>query len=110
MIWLMVGLSISALVYVATVITKYNTTQRVIQSKIMSLEKKSKRLDKQVKHEQKVTLQKTDIVRGLKDEEAALKQEVALTVQKLKTAQMQEGNLEMDMYKQEFKKNKQRSY
>ena len=57
-----------------------------------------------------LTSQKSELVREMRALEGDLKQEVALTEQKLKTAQMQESNLEMDAYKQEFKKSKQRSY
>jgi len=63
-----------------------------------------------MRRESVLTSQKSELVREMRALEGDLKQEVALTEQKLKTAQMQESNLEMDAYKQEFKKSKQRSY
>lgn len=110
MIWIMVGLIVVGLVYTVAVLTKYNAAMRVAQTKIKSLEKKSIDLDKTVKHEQTITGQIADQVKDLKNEESELKLEIAVTTQKLKTAQIQESSLEMDMYKHEFKKSKQRSY
>ena len=110
MLWLMVGLIVVAVIYVVSVLTKYNSSMRIVQNKIGTLEKKTAQLEKAVKREGGLTQQKIELVRDLRSLEADLKQELALTEQKLKTAQMQESNLEMDMYKREFKKSKQRSY
>ena len=99
MIWVMSALIIAALVYVLCVVTKYNSTMRVAQNKIRSLQEKSNHLNQTVQHEKTVTNQKVDLLRGLKNEESEVRQEVALTEQKLKTAQIQEISLEMDMYK-----------
>ena len=110
MVWFLIVLIVASIVYMVSVVGNYNSTLAESQGKIRDLEQQSALLEKTVVHEREAIAQKRKLLEGLNEASNEMKQEIFLTDTKLKMAQKEESDLEMNMYKHEFKRSKQRGY
>jgi len=110
MFMFLISLIIASLLYIVYAIKNYSETLEDQQNIIKGLESKAEKYEKAVEQEREQNQAVVDLLRKSKDRESELKHEIALTSTQVKMAQKRESELEMDMYKQEFKRSRQRGF
>jgi len=110
MFWFLIVLIAAGLIYSLYDIKNYQASLEDARGRIQILEAKADKFDKTVAIEKKKNRDIVEMLRQSREIEAELKNEYALTMAQVKTEQRRESELEMDMYKKEFKSNKQRNY
>ena len=110
MVWFLIVLIVACVVYMISVVASYNSALAEAQDVIRNLEQQAEALEKTVSQEREAIGQRRARLEDLNETTSDMKQEIFLTDSKLKLAQKEENDLEMSMYKQEFKRSKQRGY
>lgn len=110
MFWFLIVLIAAGLIYSLYDIKSYQVNLEDARGRINVLEAKADKFGKTVAGEQKKNRDIVEMLRQTREIESELKNEYALTLAQVKTEQKRESELEMDMYKKEFKRSKQRGY
>lgn len=110
MLWFLLILIIAGLLYSAFNLMNYQAVLEDARSRIRDLEMTVQKFEKAVENEQKQGRLVAEKLSVSKETESELKNEITLTVTRVQEEQKKENELEMNMYKQEFKRNKQRKY
>jgi hypothetical protein len=110
MFWFLLILIISGLLYSAFHLMNYHAVLEDARSRIGELEMTVQKFAKAVEQERRKGRDIAEMLSLSKGTESDLKNEITLTVARVQEEQKKESELEMDMYKQEFKRNKQRKY
>lgn len=108
--WFLLILIATCLVYLTFVFRTYKDSLEDVQAHITNLEAKAEQMEQAVEQERAKNREVNELLRTCRDHESELKNEIALTSAQVKAAQKKETELEMDMYKKEFKRSKQRGY
>ena len=109
LVFLLVLILVS-LLYCAYLASEYKIALEEAQSRIQALEQKPDKFGKAVGAERKLAAQLSTRLEAIRQTESDLKNEIVLTATQAQEAKKRETELEMDMYKQEFKRNKQKKY
>lgn len=108
MAWVLVGLILGAIVYTVAVLGEYKTFLDDIQPAINRLEERGARLDEEVRKE----ATKREVVRARIEEESRLvgemKKDILGIRAQIQRAEEEEQKLEMENYKNEFRRSKSR--
>ena len=110
MFWFLLILIIAGLLYSAFHLMNYQAVLEDARSRIGELEMTVQKFAKAVEQEHKKGRDIAEIISVSKETESDLKNEISLTAARVQEERKKENELEMDMYKQEFKRNKQRKY
>jgi hypothetical protein len=110
MFWFLWAIIIAGSCYAFYDINLYSVKLADARDRINALQAKSEKLEKVASLEARKKREMEENLRLCRETEAEMKTEIALTISQFQTAQKQETELEMDMYKKEFKRSKQRKY
>lgn len=110
MFWFLMVLIAACMVYLLFSAKSYQISLGKARSRIERLENQAEKMEKGVAREEARRRQMAELLRVIRETESELKNEITLTSAQAKEAQKRETELEMDMYKKEFKRNKQRGY
>jgi len=110
MFWFLLILIISGLLYSAFHLMNYQAVLEDARSRIHDLEMRVQKFEKAVDQERRQGRNVAEKLSLSKETESELKNEITLTAARVQEEQKKENELEMNMYKQEFKRNKQRKY
>ena len=106
MLWVLVGLILGALVYAVSIIGEYNVFLKEIQPRIELMERRAEKFEKGADAEGVIIKKVRERLTTSKAEFAQLQQEITAIALKMKTAKAEEEKLEMESYKQDFKRNR----
>ena len=110
MFWFLVVLIVAGISYAIYDIKDYQIGVEDGKNRIKVLESRADKFERTVAQEQKKNREANDPLALCRETESELKNEITLRGAQVQSAQKQEAELEMNMYKQEFKKSKQRKY
>lgn len=110
MFWFLMVLIAACLAYLLFAAKHYQISLSEALSRIERLENQAEKMENGVAKERARGRQMAELLRVIRETESELKNEITLTSAQAKDAQKRESELEMDMYKKEFKRNKQRGY
>ena len=110
MFWFLLVIIAASLAYMLYGVKNYQISLEDAQSRIAILEAKAEKMENGVEQERMRTREISELLRVSRETESELKSVIALTAAQVKDAQRRESELEMDMYKKEFKRSKQRGY
>ena len=110
MFWFLLILIIAGLLYSAFHLMNYQAVVEDARSRIGELEMTVQKFAKAVEQERKNGRNIAEILSLSQKTELELKNEITLTAARVQEERNKENELEMNMYKQEFKRNKQRKY
>lgn len=110
MFMFLISLIIASILYIIYGLKNYSESLEDQQNVIRGLESKAEKYNKAVEQEREQNRAVVELLRKAKGTESELKHEIALTATQVKMAQKRESELEMNMYKQEFKRSRQRGF
>ena len=106
MVWVLVALMLSGLVYVIAILSEYKTYVAEIQPRIDRTEKQAEKLGKGADGERMLRDQAKVRVEEIKAQTGELKLQVTDIQRQIAELAKAEEQLEMDKYKSDFKKSK----
>ena len=105
----MVILDLACISYIIYILKDFKILHEECQSSVFQLMKRFKDLEETVKREQAKTKESTSKLYEYQELEGALKIDIGMIAEKIKIAQEEENNLEMDTYKAEFRRSKRKA-
>ena len=106
MVWLLVAVILTSIIYITAMILKYTTFMGEVRPLVKKLRDRAPKLDEAVESETKLN----NIVLARIEEEKMVQTNIRLSIadseKALKEAKVREEQLEMEKYKQDFKKSR----
>jgi len=109
MVWFLIVLMASSIIFIVSAVANYKVELAESQDTIRNLTKQTRLLEKRVVRDHEAIGLKRSFLDDLSGTANEMKQEIFSLDTRLKMALKEANDLEMKMYKQEFKKSKERT-
>lgn len=110
MVWFLMALILGSFIYTVSIVMKYQADMAEGKDLILTFENQVDKLGKMIQHEKSLGQQLSEKLEQARKTSADLKNEITLVDAQINMGKQRETSLEMDMYKKEFKRSKQRGF